>query len=99
MRTRKPTNNETFTACGAREGMQLVGLLDDRFAELPTNLSIEQLSAALGVKRPTAYQWLNRGVVPAYKLGGTWIIDRDEVRGHLLKARNIPAPATQQPGE
>lgn len=75
--------------------MQLVGLLDDRFAELPTNLSIEQLAAALGVKRPTAYQWLNRGVVPAYKLGGTWIIDRDEVRDHLRKARNIPAPPEQ----
>lgn len=84
---------------GVMEGVQLVGLLDDRFAELPENLTIEQLAEVLGVKRPTAYQWLNRGVVPAYKLGGTWIIDRDEVREHLLKARNIPASTEQQSTE
>lgn len=74
------------------EGVELVGVLDDRFAELPANLTIEQLAEVLGVKRATAYQWLSRGVVPAYKLGGTWIIYRDEVRDHLRQSRNIPAP-------
>ena len=75
------------------EGVQLVGVLDDRFAELPENLTIEQLADVLGVKRATAYQWLNRGVVPAYKLGGTWIIFRDEVREHLSNSRNIQSPS------
>ena len=77
----------------AMEGVLLVGVLDERFAELPENLTIEQLAEVLGVKRATAYQWLNRGVVPAYKLGGTWIIYRDEVREHLIKSRNIQTPA------
>jgi excisionase family DNA binding protein len=76
----------------AMEGVLLVGVLEERFAELPENLTIEQLAEVLGVKRATAYQWLNRGVVPAYKLGGTWIIYRDEVREHLIKSRNIQAP-------
>lgn len=75
----------------AMEGVQLVGVLDERFAELPENLTIEQLAEVLGVKRATAYQWLNRGVVPGYKLGGTWVIYRDEVRDHLKKSRNIPS--------
>jgi excisionase family DNA binding protein len=82
----------------AMEGVLLVGVLDERFAELPENLTIEQLAEVLGVKRATAYQWLNRGVVPAYKLGGTWIIYRDEVREHLIKSRNIQAP-TEAPTE
>ncbi|MUK01615.1 helix-turn-helix domain-containing protein [Vibrio cholerae] len=84
------------------EGVQLVGVLDDRFAELPENLTIEQLADVLGVKRATAYQWLNRGVVPAYKLGGTWIIFRDEVRDHLVKSRNVqsaPDVSTEIPAD
>ena len=86
----------------AMEGVLLVGVLEERFAELPENLTIEQLAEVLGVKRATAYQWLNRGVVPAYKLGGTWIIYRDEVREHLIKSRNIQTPAaapTEAPAE
>ena len=82
----------------AMEGVLLVGVLEERFAELPENLTIEQLAEVLGVKRATAYQWLNRGVVPAYKLGGTWIIYRDEVREHLIKSRNIQTP-TEAPSE
>jgi excisionase family DNA binding protein len=80
------------------EGVLLVGVLEERFAELPENLTIEQLAEVLGVKRATAYQWLNRGVVPAYKLGGTWIIYRDEVREHLIKSRNIQIP-TEAPDD
>ncbi|SDI70396.1 DNA binding domain-containing protein, excisionase family [Arthrobacter subterraneus] len=74
------------------EGDQLVGVLEERFAEYPEHLTLEHLAEILGVKRPTAYQWVRNGVIPAYKVGGAWIIYRDEVLEHLRQSRNIPAP-------
>jgi excisionase family DNA binding protein len=68
--------------------------LDELFARLPERLSVEQLATALGVKAPTAYRWLQEGLVPAYRIGGggrpSWLILRDEVRDHLKSLRNIP---------
>ena len=66
--------------------------LDDLFAPYPERLTVEQLAELLGVKLTTAYTWLQKGVVPAYKVGHTWVILRDEVRDHLEARRNISAP-------
>ena len=63
--------------------------LDDLFADYPARLSVGQLAEVLGVGRATAYKWLNDGTVPAYRLGGTWVILRDEVKDVIAAGRNL----------
>ncbi|WP_188484790.1 helix-turn-helix domain-containing protein [Cellulomonas carbonis] len=70
--------------------------LDELFEGLPRHLSVEQLAEVLGVSRPTAYNWLNRRVIPAYKVEATWVILRDEVKSYLRSQSN-QARATQEP--
>lgn len=64
--------------------------LDDLFAPYPPHLSVDQLAAVLGVKAQTAYKWLQTGLVPGYKVGGAWVVLRDEIRDHLATQRNVP---------
>ncbi len=64
--------------------------LDDLFARYPEHLSVKELAEVLGVTTPTAYTWLQRGMVPGYKVGGAWVILRDEVRDQLAAGRNVP---------
>jgi len=74
-----------------------VSRLDDLFAPYPEHLSVEQLAQLLGVTRLTTYRWLQRGVVPGYKMGDrAWLILRDEVRDHLAAKRN-PYTVDQPP--
>ena len=70
--------------------------LDELFDRYPEHLSVPQLAELLGVKRTTAYKWLQTGVVPAYKLGGAWVILRDEVRDLLKSGRNMPPDTTRE---
>lgn len=70
-----------------------VSRLEELFAPYPEHLTVEQLASVLGIKVPTAYRWLQTGLVPAYKVGQTWVILRDEVRDHLEAGRNSPPPA------
>lgn len=71
--------------------------LDDLFDALPPRLSIEQLTDLLGLSdKQVTYRWLREGRVPAIKLGGSWLILRDDVKEHLNSHYNIPrsgAPA------
>lgn len=67
-----------------------VSRLDDLFAPYPEHLSVEQLASVLGVQSPTAYRWLQKGLVPAYKVGTSWVIVRDEVKDYLEANRNRP---------
>ena len=64
--------------------------LDELFEGLPRHLTVEELAGVLGVGKQTAYIWLSRGLVPGYKIGGSWVIVRDEVRDHLAALRNVP---------
>jgi excisionase family DNA binding protein len=68
--------------------------IDRIFRDLPVHLTVPQLCQALGVSRGTVYEWLKTGVVPAYKMGSTWVILRDEVLEHVRSTRNIPAAPT-----
>jgi excisionase family DNA binding protein len=70
--------------------------LDELFDRYPEHLTVPQLAEVLGVKRTTAYKWLQTGVVPAYKLGGAWVILRDEVRDLLASGRNMPPDGTRE---
>lgn len=46
---------------------------DDRW------LSLEEIAAYLGIKRDTAYKWINRKNMPAHKVGSLWKFKRDEI--------------------
>jgi excisionase family DNA binding protein len=47
--------------------------MDDRW------LSVEDISAYLGIKRDTVYTWLKEKGLPARKLGRLWKFRREEV--------------------
>lgn len=81
-------------------GACVVSRLDELFEGLPRHLTVDQLADVLGVGKQTAYNWLNRGVVPGYKLGNTWLILRDEVRDHLAsqRAQRASAPTDEVDG-
>jgi excisionase family DNA binding protein len=64
--------------------------VDELFDRYPEHLSVPELADVLGIKRTTAYKWLQGGIVPAYKVGGAWVILRDEVRDWLKAGRNVP---------
>ncbi len=65
--------------------------LDRLFAKYPEQLDIDQLAEILGVSRLTAYRYLQKGEVPGYKVGGSWLVLRDEVRDHVATRRNVPS--------
>lgn len=69
--------------------------LDALFADYPTHLSVTQLSEVLGVTVKTAYDYLQSGDVPAYRVGTKWVILRDEV--HDFIARSSIYVGSKQP--
>ena len=46
---------------------------DDRW------LSVEEISAHLGVSKETIYRWLDRKTIPAHRMGKLWKFQRAEV--------------------
>lgn len=54
--------------------------LDQLFAPFSTHLSVSNLATVLGVSQKTAYDYLQTGEIPAYRIGTKWIILRDEVK-------------------
>ncbi len=53
--------------------------IDEVFAPYPEHLTAHQVAEALGVGSSTVYAWLRTGRLPSYRVGGMWIIFRDEV--------------------
>ena len=62
--------------------------LDEHFAGYGPTLTTKELGEILGVSEPTVRRWLAQGVVPAYKIGTSWVTYRDEVRDWLREQRN-----------
>ncbi len=54
--------------------------LDDLFSAYPVHLNVSSLAAVLGVTQKTAYEYLQAGDLPAYRIGTRWLILRDEVK-------------------
>jgi excisionase family DNA binding protein len=61
--------------------------LDQVFGAYPQTLTVDQLAELLGIGREMAYRYLQRGAVPGYKIAGSWVIYRDEVKEHLRTER------------
>lgn len=64
--------------------------LDELFAPYPAHLTVRQLAEVLGIERSTAYNWLNQGRIPAYRIGNHWVILRDEVKAFVAEGHNLP---------
>lgn len=73
--------------------------MDEIFAPYPARLTVSQLREILGVPRTTMYRWLNDESIPAKKVGGTWLIWRDEVKDALKAGRNLPPTAPPETPE
>ena len=58
--------------------------------QLPPRLSVHELGDALGVSSQTVYRWLRGGEIPAYRVGTSWLILRDEVCDSLEARHNQP---------
>lgn len=57
--------------------------LDKLFAPYPIHLSVAKLAEVLGVTQKTAYEYVQAGDLPAYRIGTRWLILRDEVKDFL----------------
>lgn len=79
---------------GVAEPISLMSNLDDLFKSYPRHLTVSELTEVLDISRPTAYRWLQEGKLPAYRMNGTWVILRDDVRDWLKEGRNDPPPSS-----
>jgi DNA-binding Xre family transcriptional regulator len=69
--------------------------IDELFENLPSVLTVTDLTRILGKDRTTVYRWLKKGEVPGVLIDTTWIIYRDEVRDYLLSRHNQAGGAPQ----
>jgi excisionase family DNA binding protein len=51
-------------------------------------LTVDEIAEVLRVKKPTALDYMRRGVIPAFKLGRSWYSLRPQLNAHLEEAEN-----------
>lgn len=73
--------------------------LDDLFADLPARLDVPTVAELLGFNVKAIYRQIHAGVIPAYKLGATWIILRDELRDTIAAGANDRLPPGTDPDD
>ncbi|MFC7431334.1 MULTISPECIES: helix-turn-helix domain-containing protein [unclassified Agrococcus] len=62
--------------------------LDAVFAQYGDTMTPEQVASFLHVRLSTVYEAFRTGRLPAYKVGGSWIIVVQEMKHHLREHRN-----------
>lgn len=70
---------------------------DEMFSELPNLLRVSQVARLLGKTSQGVLRWINTGVLPAYKLGDTWFILRDDLRDAMSAGGNLSHTDSPQP--
>lgn len=65
---------------------------DEMFSELPNLLRVSHVAQLLGKTSQGVLRWINTGVLPAYKLGDTWFILRDDLRDAMAAGGSLDAP-------
>lgn len=70
--------------------------LDDLFAPYPVHLSVSNLASVLGVTQKTAYDYLQAGELPAYRIGTRWLILRDEVKDFIEQSSHFASSRVSQ---
>lgn len=63
--------------------------LDELFDGLPKRLGVHEVAELLDMTTQGVYKWIHSGTIPAYKLGATWIILRDELRDAIASGSNL----------
>lgn len=63
--------------------------LDELFDGLPKRLGVPEVAELLDMTTQGVYKWIRSGTIPAYKLGSTWIILRDELRDAIASGSNL----------
>ena len=66
--------------------------LDELFDGLPKRLRIHDVAQLLDMTDQGVQKWVRTGVIPAYKVGSTWLILRDELRDTLAAGSNLLNP-------
>ncbi len=56
-----------------RDPIRLESVMEDRW------LSVDEISAYLGIKRDTVYKWISEKQMPAHRMGRLWKFRKDEV--------------------
>lgn len=70
-------------------GVVVTSRLDELFDGLPKRLTPQDVAELLGLSTQGVYKWIQLGTIPAYKLGATWIILRDELRDAIASGSNL----------
>ena len=70
--------------------------LDEMFADLPATLTVQQVADLLGMHNKGVYRWIREGIIPAYKLGASWFIVRDDLKDALAQGSNLTRRVAEQ---
>jgi excisionase family DNA binding protein len=67
------------------------------------SLKVRDVAARLNVSEKTVYKWLTQGLIPATKLGRTWVVTEEALEAVLATPGSAnttpsPAPTYSQPG-
>ncbi len=54
-------------------------------------LSVDEIAAHLGVSAVTIYRWLEKGGIPAHRVGKLWKFKRDEVDAWVKQGGAVDA--------
>lgn len=63
--------------------------LDGMLGDLPPTLRVSQVAKLLAKSNQGVLRWINTGVLPAYKLGDTWFILRNDLRDAMSAGGNL----------
>ena len=58
------------------------------------NLRVRDVAERLDVSSKTVYKWLREGLIPASRLGKSWIISEDALQDALTPGTNRPLART-----
>jgi excisionase family DNA binding protein len=62
--------------------------IDRLFEQSPPTIGPTEVAERLGVSAKSVYSWLKDGLIPGYKIGTTWFVITDELKGVLRAGAN-----------
>jgi len=60
-------------------------------------LSVEEIADHLGISKETVYRWLEKGGIPAHRIGKLWKFRPSEVDRWVTKGGAEESPVTSKP--
>lgn len=64
--------------------------IEDLFVGEVQVLTVSDITRILGISRQETYALIHSGAIPAFKLGSTWRIIRDDLIARLKEQENLP---------